>query len=205
MLLHIAPLLALAITLVRGTTAAAPNPDQINEILSIHNSIRQAHRSAPLTWNEEAAKYAINRATAKCGHPLSYSPPGADPKYGESVIRLTGRDLHVNYKVAILGLAQVEKSKDYNYNVENPYPNWLTFTQLLWKETTEIGCGSCQDDGGVGNNKYTVVCVYLPFGNVRNHYKQNVKPELGRTTVKYALSPEEHLLLNSAEFLGTSH
>lgn len=40
------------------------------------------------------------------------------------------------------------------------------FTQLVWKETTSVGCASYQCDGKGGVSGYFVVCEYWPSGNV---------------------------------------
>jgi hypothetical protein len=45
------------------------------------------------------------------------------------------------------------------------------FTQVVWRQTTQLGCGvsTCR-----GMDIW--VCEYDPPGNVQGHYRQNVLP-----------------------------
>jgi hypothetical protein len=45
------------------------------------------------------------------------------------------------------------------------------FTQLVWLETRELGCGMAQCNGGD-----LVVCNYAPPGNVLDTFRENVLP-----------------------------
>ena len=62
-----------------------------------------------------------------------------------------------------------------NYDFNNPGFSMNTghFTQLAWKDSTELGCGLA-----VGSN-YNVygVCNYSPPGNVIGAFEQNVFPK----------------------------
>ncbi len=52
------------------------------------------------------------------------------------------------------------------------------FTQLVWKQSTEVGCAfnsNCNNMFG-GMNNVVVVCRYSPPGNYMGQYVQNVGP-----------------------------
>ena len=48
----------------------------------------------------------------------------------------------------------------------------INFTQLIWKETREVGYGWAQDKNG----NICVVGVYFLPGNIKGKYKENVLP-----------------------------
>ncbi len=61
------------------------------------------------------------------------------------------------------------------YNFENSkwQPGTGHFTQIVWKQTTYLGCG-------IAKNKYeqgiTIVCQYTPQGNYLRRFSMNVLP-----------------------------
>ncbi|XP_054155250.1 ectin-like [Oppia nitens] len=148
-------------------------------IIREHNAIRKFHRAHPLdkiTDNE----YTRNRCKAKVGHPLSFSPPGADSQYGENVYRMNGKSLDYKKVADLVVLAWSKSKKDYKWEQENPESKHLSFTQMIWKDTKKITCAIC---GQKVNSKVeaTIVCNYLPPGNIKNNYKKNVLESMGRT------------------------
>ena len=59
--------------------------------------------------------------------------------------------------------------KNHNYSGDWK-SNTGHFTQIIWKDTKEVGFGKCRDKGG---NIY-VVANYYPAGNVLGYFKYNV-------------------------------
>lgn len=49
------------------------------------------------------------------------------------------------------------------------------FTQLVWRSSRQVGCG--RRDCGEGRGWY-VACEYLPVGNVRGYYREEVLPQI---------------------------
>jgi hypothetical protein len=66
----------------------------------------------------------------------------------------------------------------YNFkNKENKNKNdekINSFTQLIWKNTKEVGFGYSNDDKG----NFYVVAYYFPCGNIKGEYKNNVFPSM---------------------------
>ena len=62
---------------------------------------------------------------------------------------------------------EVEK---YNFNKAKLQVGTAHFTQLVWKETTDVGFGYESADDGT----FYVVAYYYPYGNIPNKFKTNV-------------------------------
>ncbi|KAF7723030.1 hypothetical protein EC973_002406 [Apophysomyces ossiformis] len=127
-------------------------------ILDLHNKYRADHSAPALKWSNTLANYAQNWSD-RCVFKHSYGKYGENLAYGYS-----------SWNEAIT--AWYDEYKLYNYN--NPGFSGKTghFTQIVWKGTTEIGCGvtDCPNLGPL----YT--CSYNPPGNVEGQYQQNVLP-----------------------------
>ncbi|MBX9256189.1 secretion protein [Desmonostoc muscorum CCALA 125] len=70
-----------------------------------------------------------------------------------------------------------DEIKDYNY--ANPGFSSATghFTQVVWKGSTQLGCGAAQGTETIEGTKYNafyVVCQYAPAGNVQGQFPDNV-------------------------------
>ena len=61
-----------------------------------------------------------------------------------------------------------------NYNFKNATFKSGTghFTQLIWKNSTDVGFGYCKNDKGI----YIGVANYFPAGNYMGQFKENVLP-----------------------------
>src|SRR5262245_10897510 len=82
------------------------------------------------------------------------------------------------------------------YGVANPpWPTdptivWGHFTQLVWKDTTKLGCavatcsgGVVMPDGSTSPMDSFTVCNYKSAGNFAGEYAQNVGEPLGHPVV----------------------
>lgn len=130
------------------------------EALQLHNAYRAKHKAPALKWSDELYQTAQKFANSYvCNGILKHS----DNSYGENLA------LGYNTSAAI-GAWYDEVSI---YNFDNPGFSSATghFTQLVWKNTTDVGCAYiiCGDYFG----QYTI-CNYSPLGNIDGEYRENV-------------------------------
>ncbi|CAL8250276.1 unnamed protein product [Boreogadus saida] len=144
------------------------------EFLTAHNTYRQMHQSPPLTQskdlNESAQSWADHLLDiGKMGH--SSRPDGI----GENIYSMSS-----SAPINLTGKEAVEEwygeVKDYEYNSPGPGTKGTTghFTQVVWKETTEVGVGLATDGKSV-----FVVAQYRP-GNMKGtaNFQRNVLPQV---------------------------
>ena len=138
------------------------------EALESHNKYRKMHHVSPLTLNKEICSISENYAKTlanelKC---LQHS----DNIYKGDEL---GENLYCCYGMKVTGQAVskhwYDEIKKYNFNGD-----WQSgcgyFTQMIWKDTKEVGFGSYKDKGG----KIYIVANYYPAGNYVGFFKYNV-------------------------------
>ena len=164
-----------------GQKAHATTAVEIQQWLQAHNQLRSLHGVPPVTWSATLAESAQAWANT-CPLPGNHSNWG----YGENMHFATGSiadsDDCENYENVIECIVKdgwyVEQESLYDYN--NPEAEFnlvsLHFTQIVWKSTTEIGCGYRTDCGG--DWPYVSVCQYNPPGNVIGDFADNVFPKV---------------------------
>ncbi|CDR47647.1 CYFA0S35e00716g1_1 [Cyberlindnera fabianii] len=134
-------------------------------ILDRHNEYRARHGVPNLTWNSELSAYAQSyidelstTSTSACSGTLVHSPRtglnyGENLAYG-NISPTQGVDLWYNENVY------------YNYddpeNSSGDFESYGHFTQLVWKDTTQLGCvvQSCP------SNRIYLICEYYTAGNI---------------------------------------
>jgi uncharacterized protein YkwD len=149
----------------RSPQAAAPPPAML-AVLEAHNRVRAEHCAPPLAWSAELASVAqawadqLRDQGCAFGHSRS--------RYGENLYFAAPSD-------QVSGARAVESwaSERAAYSFARPGFSMQTghFTQVVWRATRELGCGTAQCNGGD-----LWVCNYAPAGNVRTLYEANVQP-----------------------------
>ncbi len=190
-------LLATASALV-GCTVPVGLAAQIesDEILEAHNEWRALHRVAPLSWSDELAQYAQAWAeTLVTRHPglllhsedgngvrpeahrLGYGGWGENLYWGSAIRMSDGRreakrDLPARHVVDSWG--NEAESYDFATGLCSPQaPEGCGhFTQIVWKETTRVGCGRAFGADGA----QVWACSYDPPGNYAGEFELNVLP-----------------------------
>lgn len=62
-----------------------------------------------------------------------------------------------------------------NQTITDLDPMILEFTQLIWKNSTQLGCGRTNCAGQNGVPGWFVVCEFSPRGNVVGMFEENVQ------------------------------
>ena len=127
------------------------------EILNSHNRYRAEVGVPPLQWSEDLAATAQKWADklAKTGK-LEHS------QAGENLAQGTTKAFTVTQLVDMWGDEKKSFRKGTFPNVSST-GNWQDvghYTQVIWRNTTEVGCGLASSNG-----KDILVCHYNPAGN----------------------------------------
>ena len=137
------------------------------EALQAHNNYRKIHHAEPLTLNRELCKIAQNYAEhlANVGRLQHSDNCYHNDAMGENLYCCLGKD-PTGSSVTTSWYSEI-KSYDYSGDWSNGTGH---FTQVVWKETKEVGFGICKAPSG----KIFVVANYYPAGNVLGFFKYNV-------------------------------
>ncbi|WP_228055340.1 pathogenesis-related family 1 protein [Lusitaniella coriacea] len=130
----------------------------VEQMLAAHNQLRANVNVAPLRWSPQLASYAQEWAEKllredKFEHRSNSS-------YGENLAFAGGQQFSPQRVVEMWG----SEARDYNYATNRCATGKVCghYTQIVWQNTTEVGCGMAR-----GNNKEIWVCNYNPPGNFR--------------------------------------
>lgn len=148
--------------------------------LSQHNSYRNTHHSPNMSLNSSLNSTAQNWAQYLAANAIFEHS-------SRSQRNNAGENLYVYYTTgsapAADTLAEEAVTSWYNevsdYNYSNPGFASATghFTQVVWKNSTELGCGAAEGTAtlqGRNFNAFYVVCHYNPAGNVTGDFPNNV-------------------------------
>lgn len=182
-------------------------------MLEAHNEWRTAHQAGPLRWSDELARYAQAWAeTLVTRHPglLLHSGDGTGvrPEARELGYGGWGENLYWSSPIQWSD-GRVEAKRDLapkavvdSWASEVEWYDFATgrcsappnngcghFTQVVWKETTTVGCGRAFG----ADSAQVWACSYDPPGNYVGEYGTNVLPSSRRR------SPPEHGLVVPSE------
>ncbi|KAI9633050.1 CAP domain-containing protein [Dioszegia hungarica] len=156
-----------------AATGGAPAGDATT-LLNLHNSFRAQYGAKALTWSSELATYATNYAGG-CKFAHSKGP------YGENLAAGYGG----GYSVTSAFNSWANEAAKYDWNAPGFSSATGHFTQVVWKATTEVGCGvvSCADgtifSGTQGQKTSYVICEYRKPGNVVGNNNQYFTDNVG--------------------------
>lgn len=138
--------------------------------LSSHNRVRAKHGLSPLRWSDKLAAYSQQWAdhlgqSSRC----TMRHRSGTPPYGENLFWTSAtvwsdgvRELNrVTIRDVVKTWADEEAWYNYQRNSCLPGKRCGHYTQIVWKDTTEVGCAMtvCPD------KSQTWVCSYNPPGN----------------------------------------
>ena len=133
--------------------------------LKIHNQKRDLHDSPHLLKNEELCKLA-----EKCALDLSNNEDYINCIYKDIFL---GQNIYIyrgeNFRIGNIINEWYKEIYNYRENLNKFQKNTSHFTQMIWKETKEIGFGLKEK----GDTFYIVV-FYYPPGNTFGEFKNNI-------------------------------
>lgn len=140
------------------------------EALERHNYYRSIHHSPPLTISPELSKYAQDYAN-------EIAKKNIENEHSECMLKdkLLGENLFtcINY---ITGKEMTDEFYreivNYDFFKGECEPKAARFTQLVWKDTKEVGFGVAKNEQ---TGKYFAVVNYYPNGNGLGQFKNNVE------------------------------
>lgn len=131
-------------------------------LLAAHNGYRARHGASPLTWSPVLATAAqVWADQCKLSHDPARSGWGENLAWGTKMAADT----------VAMWYREVTK---YDFAKPGFAPATAHFTQLVWKGTTQLGCGMALGCPGAFGGGYWV-CRYAPPGNVRGRFPENVE------------------------------
>jgi uncharacterized protein YkwD len=142
----------------------------IKDAIDQHNKLRALHGAPSLKHDPELTKHAQHWADylAKTNK-FQHSECRIGKKMiGENIAMMGGQELSGKDATDMW----YEEIQDYNFNRPGFGGDTGHFTQVVWKNTLEIGVGVAK----VGSSTY-VVANYYPPGNFNNDYAKNVLPK----------------------------
>jgi hypothetical protein len=149
---------------------AQTNQDLESSILDVHNSERDAVGVTPLTWSNNLAAGAQTWAqhlatTGQFAHdPVNTGLSCTGPCYGENI---AGFFTSVSEPDGGQSKWAAEKSS-YNGETHTCTAVCGHYTQMVWQNTREVGCGTAPPNGqpSPGGHAFSIlVCRYDPPGN----------------------------------------
>ena len=149
-----------------NNTGNVQGDDLSNSILTVHNQERAAVGVQPLTWSDTLASSAQTWAQHLATTGNFAHDPNVPNGVGENIA-----GFNPSLGVSAPGEGQslwVDEKKNYNGGVLTP-ENWYPtghYTQMIWKDTTEIGAGKAVIRKGEKQGWTVIVCNYNPPGNI---------------------------------------
>uniref|UniRef100_A0A0E0AFG2 SCP domain-containing protein n=1 Tax=Oryza glumipatula TaxID=40148 RepID=A0A0E0AFG2_9ORYZ len=157
-----------AIVLMAATSAAGE--DTAQDFVDLHNAVRAEVGVGPVTWDDTVAAYAESYAAQRQGDCklVSSSSNETTATYGENLYVVDGNNTSSSSSpaaAAVGGWAAEEEWYDHDTNSCSAPADYRCgdYTQLVWSNTTAIGCAEVVCDGDAG---IFVICNYYPPGNV---------------------------------------
>ncbi|XP_006617222.2 uncharacterized protein LOC102671417 isoform X2 [Apis dorsata] len=137
------------------------------EALIVHNEYRRKHRVSDLRLSIELTSAA--KAWANTLLNTNKLIPQTSSPYGENIYSMQCSDPKVIVSPREVVSKWYAEKKDHKYGIEPKVLNTCHFTQIVWKNTTEMGIAIAKKDGTC-----VVVACYHPRGNIVGQFTENV-------------------------------
>ncbi|XP_068655254.1 STS14 protein-like [Aristolochia californica] len=138
---------------------AAPGRPNITEVLMVHNKARAEVGVAPLRWNTKLvaeaslfSRYLRDKKNCELEDDDSKIPYGINKKSGGPMTT----------EKAVEDWVKGKRFYNYATNTCLLHHDCRVYTQVVWKDTLEVGCAQTVCDKGTA---ILTVCFYNPCGN----------------------------------------
>lgn len=138
------------------------------ESVKAHNEYRKKHGVGPLKYSKELAKYA--QAWADELAKKDKFEHRTERKYGENLYCSSSSDPSHVASAADACASWYSEIKDHAFGAEPRSLKSGHFTQMVWKDSKEVGMGRAKSKSG----RQIIVANYNPAGNFVGRYKENV-------------------------------
>lgn len=137
------------------TSEPALGSSLAQEMLDSHNAVRARVRVPPLSWSDNLAQAAQDWADYLIAtNALFHSP---DNQYGENLYGISGGTASPGDVVSLWA----QEAAGYDIGRDTCRGVCGHYTQLVWRNTRELGCAVAMDAG-----RQVWVCEYSPPGNI---------------------------------------
>ena len=157
-------LAAVLLLLALGSAAiVVTSQNSPQDFLDPHNAARADVGVGPVSWDETVAAYAQAYADQRRGDCQLVHTPAGRP-YGENIYGGGGYGATWTAADAVKAWVSEKQYYDHSGNTCSAPPNESCghYTQVVWRDSTAIGCARVVCDGGDG---VFIICSYNPPGN----------------------------------------
>ncbi|XP_029679943.1 uncharacterized protein LOC115245669 isoform X1 [Formica exsecta] len=137
------------------------------EALLVHNEYRRKHRVTDLRLSPELT--AAAKAWANTLLNTNKLIPQSSSPYGENIYSMQCSDPKLIVSAREVISKWYSEKKEHKFGVEPKVLNTCHFTQIVWKNTTEMGIAMAKRDGTC-----VIVACYHPRGNIVGQFTENV-------------------------------
>lgn len=124
-------------------------------MIAAHNAIRARAGTQPLKWSASLAAHAQSWADHLLSTGLFLHTP--NPMWGENLFEIRGGSATPSDVVS----DWASESGDYDYATNTCRSVCGHYTQLVWRDTREVGCAVARN-----SSREVWVCEYNPPGNI---------------------------------------
>jgi pathogenesis-related protein 1 len=143
--------------------SSAPSDPRFAAILEAHDARRARHCAAPLAWSDELARVAQSWADELARRDCAFEHN--QTQYGENLAAGTAGAFSPEEVVELW----YRERQRYRFGAGRFSMETGHFTQLVWRATERVGCGTTTCNG-----LDVWVCNYDPPGNVEGAFRENV-------------------------------
>jgi pathogenesis-related protein 1 len=132
----------------------SPRSALARDMVDAHNAVRAGLKMPPLIWSDRLTERAQDWADTLLAR-RQFAHRQKSP-YGENLYEITGGSATSAQVVK----AWAGEVKDYDYNSNKCRGMCGHYTQIVWRDTKEVGCAVAR-----GGGREVWVCNYDPPGN----------------------------------------